>query len=151
MRGARLYVITIYFCVEPLGCIEIIRALRICVFDVRGGSILLREGLDTPKCALVAILDADKEGYLRSRTALVQTIGRAARNLDGRVILYADVMTKSLEAAIEETNRRREKQQAYNAANGINRKSVVQGKRGAVRVEPGGRRFIQKKKKQKTI
>ncbi len=105
--------------IETLERIEIIRDLRLGAFDVLVGINLLREGLDIPECALVAILDADKEGFLRSETSLVQTIGRAARNVDGRVILYADNMTRSLEAAIGETNRRREKQQAFNAANGI--------------------------------
>ncbi len=105
--------------IETLERIEIIRDLRLGAYDVLIGINLLREGLDIPECGLVAILDADKEGFLRSERSLIQTIGRAARNVEGRVILYADRMTDSLERAIGETNRRREKQQAFNAANGI--------------------------------
>ncbi|PPR41358.1 MAG: UvrABC system protein B [Alphaproteobacteria bacterium MarineAlpha5_Bin12] len=110
--------------IETLERIAIIRDLRLGVFDILIGINLLREGLDIPECALVAILDADKEGYLRSKTSLIQTIGRAARNIDSKVIMYADNITRSMKTAIEETDRRRRKQVSYNTKNNITPESI---------------------------
>ena len=124
MHEANLKVRYIHSDVETLERIEIIRDLRLGKFEVLIGINLLREGLDIPECALVAVLDADKEGYLRSKTSLIQTIGRAARNLEGKVILYADKITTSMQYAIDETNRRREKQLFFNKKNNIEPKTI---------------------------
>ncbi|MFV9568217.1 excinuclease ABC subunit UvrB [Thermoanaerobacter mathranii] len=118
--------------IETIERVEIIRDLRLGKFDVLIGINLLREGLDIPEVALVAILDADKEGFLRSETSLIQTIGRAARNAEGRVIMYADTVTNSMKRAIEETNRRRKIQMEYNKKHGITPKTVIKGVRDVI-------------------
>ena len=119
LKGLEIRVRYLHSDVATMERMQLIRDLRMGEFDVLVGINLLREGLDLPEVSLVAILDADKEGFLRSETSLIQTIGRAARNVDGRVIMYADQMTDSLEKAIGETNRRRKLQQAYNEEHGI--------------------------------
>jgi excinuclease ABC subunit B len=118
--------------VDTLERMEIIRDLRMGIFDVLVGINLLREGLDIPEVALVAILDADKEGFLRTETSLIQTIGRAARNADSRVLMYCDGISPAMRAAIDETERRRGIQQEYNEANGITPKTVRKGIRDVI-------------------
>ena len=119
--------------IDTLERLEIVHDLRSNVYDVLVGINLLREGLDIPEVSFIAILDADKEGFLRSETALIQTIGRAARNVDGHVILYADTVTGSMERALQETDRRRSIQEAYNKEHGITPKSIQKEIRSVIR------------------
>lgn len=136
----------IHFNVDTMERMEIIRDLRLGKFDVLVGINLLREGLDIPEVSLVAILDADKEGFLRAETSLIQTIGRAARNTDGKVIMYADKITGSMERAIAETNRRRKIQSDYNIANGITPKTIVKGVRDLIEIGSSDEEKVAKKK-----
>ena len=138
LKGAGIRVRYMHHDVDTIERMEIIRDLRLGKFDVLVGINLLREGLDLPEVSLVAILDADKEGFLRSETSLIQTIGRAARNADGMVILYADTVTPSMARAMEETQRRRDKQDAYNKANGITPKTVKKSVRELMALSPEG-------------
>ena len=136
----------IHFNVDTMERMEIIRDLRLGKFDVLVGINLLREGLDIPEVSLVAILDADKEGFLRAETSLIQTIGRAARNANGKVIMYADKITGSMERAIAETNRRRKIQSDYNTANGITPKTVVKSVRDLIEIGSSDEEKVTKKK-----
>ena len=139
----------IHFNVDTMERMEIIRDLRLGKFDVLVGINLLREGLDIPEVSLVAILDADKEGFLRAETSLIQTIGRAARNSEGKVIMYADKITGSMDRAIAETNRRRKIQSDYNKANGIIPKTIVKGVRDLIEIGSSDEEKVTKKNKNK--
>ena len=132
LKGVNIKVRYLHSEVETLERLEILRDLRMGVFDVLVGINLLREGLDIPEVSLVAILDADKEGFLRTETSLIQTIGRAARNVNGKVIMYADKISKAMKAAIEETDRRRTIQKKYNEEHGITPKSVSKSIRSVI-------------------
>ena len=134
MKDAGVRVKYLHSDIDTLERAEIIRDMRLDVFDVLVGINLLREGLDIPEISLVAILDADKEGFLRSETSLIQTVGRAARNSQGRVIMYADNMTDSMRAAIQETERRRGIQQKYNEENGITPQTIHKAVRDLISI-----------------
>ena len=133
-RGCCIRVKYLHSDIDTLERTEIIRDMRLDVFDVLVGINLLREGLDIPEITLVAILDADKEGFLRSETSLIQTIGRAARNSEGHVIMYADTMTESMQLAIDETQRRREIQMQYNKEHGITPKTIQKSVRDLISI-----------------
>jgi excinuclease ABC subunit B len=137
--------------IDAIERIELIKELRLGEFDVLIGINLLREGLDIPECGLVAILDADKEGFLRSKVSLIQTIGRAARNIEGRVILYADHKTKSIESAIDETDRRRLKQVEYNKKNKIIPKSTKRKIINILEIDKNNNNNIKKSKNNKLV
>ncbi|MCI8590319.1 MAG: excinuclease ABC subunit UvrB [Clostridiales bacterium] len=148
-----IHVKYIHHKVDTLERMEIIRDLRLGVFDCLVGINLLREGLDIPEVSLVAILDADKEGFLRSETSLIQTVGRAARNAKGKVIMYADTITASMNAAITETNRRRKVQMEYNEAHGIKPQTIVKGVRDLIEIgvpDPSGKAELKKRRLSKT-
>ena len=134
MRELGIRVRYLHSDIDTLERTEIIRDMRLDVFDVLVGINLLREGLDIPEITLVAILDADKEGFLRSETSLIQTIGRAARNAEGHVIMYADTVTDSMKAAIDETRRRREIQMQYNEEHGITPKTIQKAVRDLISI-----------------
>lgn len=158
MKGLGLRVRYMHSDVAAIQRMEIIRDLRLGEFDVLVGINLLREGLDLPEVSLVAILDADKEGFLRSETSLIQTIGRAARNAQGLVILYADTVTPSMRAAMDETERRREKQDAYNKAHGIvpqtirkDVRKVLEISKDAQQEQQAGRRKLTDAEREATI
>ena len=158
MKGLGLRVRYMHSDVAAIERMEIIRDLRLGEFDVLVGINLLREGLDLPEVSLVAILDADKEGFLRSETSLIQTIGRAARNAQGLVILYADTITPSMRAAMDETERRREKQDAYNKAHGIvpqtirkDVRKVLEISKDAQQEQQAGRRKLTDAEREATI
>ena len=133
LRGAGIRVKYMHSDIKALERMEIIRDLRIGEFDVLVGINLLREGLDIPEVSLVTILDADKEGFLRSERSLIQTIGRAARNSEGKVIMYADELTESMEKAIKETNRRRKIQEEYNEKHGITPQTIKKSVRDVIK------------------
>ena len=151
MRDVGVRVKYLHSDIDTLERAEIIRDMRLNVFDVLVGINLLREGLDIPEISLVAILDADKEGFLRSETSLVQTIGRAARNVDGHVIMYADVITDSMRRAIDETNRRRKIQQEYNEAHGITPTSIRKAVRDLIAISKAADEDLKAKENEKDL